>query len=208
MVCVLKSNHFKEVFHRQNFFFINFGYRNNFEVLSTTSDNRININENDCYIGQPFIGYALIGDSDSKKEIIIIGFLIRKHVFFKEYLPSLTSAQRLFQFVLEPENNSLSENSIHVSFPKNHPIKKLIEISVSEYTNKSKNTQAILKALTLSILMYINQQVEIQKAKEIELTLVDRIIQFIESNIKTVTLRAIADEFSYHLNYISNLIRK
>ncbi len=79
MICVLKAPHVHEEYHRQDFFFLNFAYRRDYQALSKRSDNLLTIKENDCYIGQPFSGYAIRGDSE--EDIIIIGVLIQKNAF-------------------------------------------------------------------------------------------------------------------------------
>lgn len=58
MVCVFHGRHIDERFHRHDFFFVNFAYRGHYEPLSATSQNRIFMKEGDCYLGQPYSGYA------------------------------------------------------------------------------------------------------------------------------------------------------
>lgn len=59
MLCAFTGSHIDERFHRQDFFFVNFAYRGNYEALSASSQNRISMKEGDCYLGQPYSGYAL-----------------------------------------------------------------------------------------------------------------------------------------------------
>ena len=89
MIVVFKGSNIFEPFHRQDFFFIDYAYQMDYNALSSKSDNLITVHEGDCYIGQPFNGYALRGDS-KEKEIIMIGVHIKKEAFFKEYLPALS----------------------------------------------------------------------------------------------------------------------
>ena len=78
MVCVFKGKEIHEPFHRQDFFFINYAYHSSYEALSARFDNQITIQENECYIGQPYSGYALRGHSDT--DIIINSILVSKSV--------------------------------------------------------------------------------------------------------------------------------
>ncbi|MBO4794050.1 MAG: AraC family transcriptional regulator, partial [Deltaproteobacteria bacterium] len=64
MIVVFKGKHISEPFHRQDFFFIDYAYHLGYNALSAKSDNLIHVREGDCYIGQPFSGYALRGDSE------------------------------------------------------------------------------------------------------------------------------------------------
>ena len=87
LVCVFKGKKISEPFHRQDFFFINYAYEGSYQALSEKYNNLITICEDECYIGQPYSGYAL--RADSNKDVTIVGILIRKDSFFHEYLPTV-----------------------------------------------------------------------------------------------------------------------
>ena len=72
MIVVFKGNQISEPFHRQDFFFIDYAYQNDYNALSAKFDNLITVHEGDCYIGQPFNGYALRGDNPYN-EIVMVG---------------------------------------------------------------------------------------------------------------------------------------
>mgnify|MGYP000761674134 CR=1 FL=1 len=76
LICVFKGKQIHEPFHRQDFFFINYAYKNSYQALSEKYNNLITINEDECYIGQPYSGYAL--RADNNENVVIIGVLIRK----------------------------------------------------------------------------------------------------------------------------------
>ena len=67
---------------------------------SAKYNNRITIREGDCYIGQPYSGYAAKVESD--KECIIVGVLIRKDIFIREFLSSLSADTAMLRFFLAP----------------------------------------------------------------------------------------------------------
>ena len=75
MLNVFKGKRINEQFHRQDFFFLHFAYRGNYDALSAKYNNRITIEEGNCYIGQPYSGYA--AKRESNEECIIIGVLIK-----------------------------------------------------------------------------------------------------------------------------------
>jgi hypothetical protein len=64
MLCVFKGTHIHERFHRQDFFFLNFAMQGDYRALSSRYDEATVIHEGDCYIGQPFSGYALRSHSE------------------------------------------------------------------------------------------------------------------------------------------------
>lgn len=206
MVCVFKGKHIHEPFHRQDFFFINFAYHQSYEALSARSDNQITIRENECYISQPYGGYALRGNSDT--EITIIGVLIRKEAFFREYLQALSGDATLFRFFLEPQKDKLSDEFIHLAFDRHHPVRRLFELMVIEYANRSSDTQLILKPMLLTLLMHIARRYRMEKPVAVNNTLSDEIVLYIMNHMDHVTLADIGKAFSYHPTYISTLLHR
>ncbi len=206
MVCVLKARSMNEVFHRQDFFFLNFAYRQDYQALSARSDNLLTIKENDCYIGQPFSGYAIRGES--AEDIVIIGVLIQKDAFFREYLSALAVDNSMFHFFLDPRTDYFSENMIHLTFDGCHPVRKLLELMVLEYADRNEDTQNVLKPMTLTLLMYVAREYRKTSFQSDGGSLSDQIIRFISEHSDKATLGMIASHFSYHPNYISALLRQ
>lgn len=206
LVCVFKGKNIHEPFHRQDFFFVNYAYRQNYDALSARFDNQITILENECYISQPYGGYALRGQSDT--DIVIIGVLIRKEAFFREYLHVLSSDAALFRFFLEPQKDRFSDEFIHLSFDAHHPVRRLLELMVIEYANRTEDTQAILKPMLLTLLLHITRRYRMENAVVAEKTLPEKIIQYITDHMEKVSLADIGKAFSYHPTYTSSLLHK
>ena len=206
LVCVFKGKNIHEPFHRQDFFFVNYAYRQNYDALSARFDNQITIRENECYISQPYGGYALRGQSDT--DIVIIGVLIRKEAFFREYLHVLSSDAALFRFFLEPQKDRFSDEFIHLSFDAHHPVRRLLELMVIEYANRTDDTQTILKPMLLTLLLHITRRYRMGNAVMTEKTLPEEIVQYITDHMEKVSLADIGKAFSYHPTYISSLLHK
>lgn len=206
LVCVFKGKNIHEPFHRQDFFFVNYAYRQNYDALSARFDNKITIHENECYISQPYGGYALRGQSDT--DIVIIGVLIRKDAFFREYLHVLSSDAALFRFFLEPQKDRFSDEFIHLSFDAHHPVRRLLELMVIEYANRTDDTQTILKPMLLTLLLHITRRYRMENAVMTEKTLPEEIVQYITDHMEKVSLADIGKAFSYHPTYISSLLHK
>lgn len=209
MICVFKGQHIEEAFHRHDFFFLNFAYQGDYGALSYTQDNYIKVKENECYIGQPYTGYALQGDS--KEDIIIIGVLIQKEAFFKTFFPILAADQKVFNFFLEPQNNEFSENFIHLHFEKPNYVRRLLELMVLEFAESEEDTQAILQPLVAALLLGVAREQKAQQQAADSSTsssLIDQIMQYISTHVDSVSLKQMAAELAYHPNYISNLIRQ
>ena len=207
MIVVFKGRHISEPFHRQDFFFIDYAYHLDYNALSARFDNLITVREGDCYIGQPFNGYALRGDSEGD-DIIMIGVHIKKETFFREYLPALSMDADMFRFFLVPQTDRFSEEFIHLSFEKTSPVRTLLELMVVEYADRKEDTQRILKPMVLSLFMHIARRYRLEKPDTVAETLSGRIVQFIHSHPESVTLKEISEHFSYHPNYISTLLHR
>ena len=206
MIVVFKGKHIQEPFHRQDFFFIDYAYRRDYNALSSKFDNLITVREGDCYIGQPFSGYALRGECD--EDIVMIGVHIKKEAFFREYLPALSMDPDMFRFFLDPQTDKFSDEFIHLSFEQASPVRSLLELMVIEYADRKEDTQLVLKPMVLALFMHIARRYRLEKTGPQPQRLSDRIVQFISSRPESVTLKELAAQFSYHPNYVSSLLRR
>ena len=205
MVCAFKGKKIDECFHRQDFFFFNFAYKNSYEALSNGKDSRILMNEGDCYIGQPFSGYALKGER--KEDMIIVGVLIQRDVFFREYFSTLAKGGAIFRFFLESERSPLSDSALHFPFEKDSAIWNLIEIMAAEYAFKKEDTQKVLKPLALALCMLLSRKLQELNHSGAKKSLAEEICDYIAEGNAT-RLSEVARHFGYHPNYISSLLTK
>ena len=206
MICVHKGTEIQEEFHRQDFFFFNFAYLGSYGAFSANSDHYIVVQEDECYIGQPYTGYAL--SRKAQEEFIIIGVLIQKESFFKTFLPVLSADPKLFQFFLDPQTNEFSEDFIHLRFDDAWKMRVLLEIMVIEYASEKEDVQTVLQPLVLSLLLEVARQYKRSAAGPPPKRLSDRIVQYISTHSDRVSLQDLSKHFMYHPNYISTLLRK
>lgn len=206
LVCVFKGNQIHEPFHRQDFFFINYAYKNSYQALSEKFDNLITIGEDDCYIGQPYSGYALRAHGTT--EAVIIGILIRKNSFFREYLPTVYTDSKLFKFFLAPETKKFSDEFIHLDFSDDYIVREILEMMVIEYANKKEDSQQLLKSILQTLLLEIARKYKIQTSENSSTSLAEQILVYVENHSDAVTLQNVAKHFGYHPNYISSLLHK
>ena len=195
MICLYKGENIQQDFHRQDYFFFNFAYQGDYGALSSRFDHRITVHEGECYIGQPYAGYAPNGQSE--KEIIIVGVLIQTQAFFKTFLHVLSANERLFHFFLN-----------QLKFDDLFPVRSLLELMIVEYASPQENTQDVLKSLTLALLMLVARQYSKSYPAVKADKLSEKIVQYIGEHFDTVTLGEVAAHFSYHPNYISGYIRR
>ena len=205
MVNVFKGTFIQEPFHRQDFFFIHFAYQEGYETLSAQNHSRIRVQEGSCYIGQPYSGYA--ARRVYGRECIIIGVLIRRDTFIREYLQALSADTAMLRFFLEPQKNRYSEEFLHFIIPDYSPVWKLLGLIVWEYAHKTEHTQKIIKPMVIAICMYLSSEYK-QQCLEVKEFLEDQIVQYVEANADTVTLASTAAHFGYHPVYLSKLLPK
>ena len=206
MVCVFRGSSIREPFHRQDFFFMNFAYRNSYQALSETDKNLITVKEGECYIGQPYSGYAL--RADGPEEVTIIGLLIRRETFFREYLSTIYTDAALFRFFLDPQVNRFSDACIHLSFARDPSFRLLLETMVLEYAEPGEHTQKLLKSLLQTLLLKIAARSDRVQNRAEAGSNIDRILEYINDHSDQVTLKDLAARFHYHPNYISALLHQ
>ena len=206
LVCVFNGKEIHEPFHRQDFFFIFYAYKNSYQALSEKYNNLIVIGEDECYIGQPYSGYAL--RADSEVDVTIIGVLIRKDSFFREYLPTVYTDSDLFKFFINPQKNKFSDEYIHLPVAREHAIRMILEMMVVEYADRKEDTQRILKSMLQTLLLEIARRYRIEKAGTSPRSVTEQILDYMGDHSDVVTLKDIAAHFHYHPNYISALLHR
>ena len=207
MICVLKDQDFFEELHRHDFFFFNYAYKNDYEAETEHTDNIIRIREGECYIGQPFAGYGL--RQTKEDPAVVIGVLVQKNMFYRDFLPIVSTDPVIFRFFLDPRSNAFSEDFLHFPLDPVSAVRELLEIMIMEYANKRPDTQLMLKPLVSALFLNIARLYRNRLEPENETnSLSDRICRYIAIHPDTVSLNELARRFSYHPNYISNLIKK
>ncbi len=206
MICVYKGREFLELFHRQEFFFFNFAYQGDYNAFSYISNNRITIREGECYIGQPYAGYAIHDKSEEEK--VIVGVLIRTDAFFQTFFHVLSADRHLFEFFLTPQMDTFSEEYIRLAFRDLFSVRRLLELMIVEYANQKEDTQEILRPLTLALLMQVAREYHAAQPANEKQTLAEQIVQYIGEHFADCSLQSIADYFGYHPNYLSGLLSR
>lgn len=207
MVVVFEGPEITEPFHRQDFFFLDYAYRGSYDVLSSEEDNLVAIDEGDCYVGQPYSGYALRGRGGSSN-IVMIGVHIKRDVFFREYLATFSSDPEMFRFFLEPEKDRFSDEFIHLHLDEGSQARTLLELMVVEYAQKGHDTQGILKSLLMSLLLYVAREHRAREPRDGVPSERDRIVEYVTAHCESVTLGEVAERFSYHPNYVSSMLHR
>lgn len=201
----------REPFHRHEFFYFNFTMKGSYDSISHTKNSRITICEDELYAGEPAAPHALMPTGDAK-ENVIIGVLIARRAFIKDFLPLLNPNTGLFRFFLEPAFDTHADRFLHFKLPDSSTVRELLGIMTVEYARPKSDTQAVLKPLALSYLVQIERQLSLATDPSPPLVLrrklIDDIVRYIEEHITDVTLNDTAAHFSRHPVYISSLVHR
>ncbi len=207
MVVCFKGRKYIEKYHRQDFFFINFVCQNGYDVLSSKFDNHLHLNEGDCYIGQPFSGYAL--KIDSHQDVVMIGLHIRKELFYQYYLYPLARDTSLFHFFLDPHTNQFSDEYIRLHIPAEDPLWAQLFQMVIEYADRKEDTQEVLRPMMLALTLQLARIYRSSASVTSEnISLPMQMTAYIESHSDSVTLKSLAEHFRYHPNYVSRYLHQ
>jgi AraC-like DNA-binding protein len=137
-----------------------------------------------------------------------MGVLIQKNSVYKTLLPILASNSQLFEFFFKPKKNIKSEEYIHLKFPKNSPVKALLNIMIMEYAYKTEDTQDILKPLVVALLMNVAREYKLQNPVRENISLSKKMVQYINEKLSNASLKGLSKQFKYHPNYICSLLHK
>lgn len=207
MISVHKDVGIHQKFHRHSYFFVNFAYQGDFKALSINDDQIITLHQNDCYMAQPYSGYAIVADKEQNNTIVAI--MIRRSTFFKEMFSLVARSPKLFDFFVSVEKNPKSDTALYIPFEDDAMIRPLVELMIMEYAAKDENTQQVLKPLVLTFFLYLMRQYEKTGAKQLaKLPLSLQLETYIRSNCATVTLKELSMHFSYHPNYLSGYLKR
>lgn len=213
MVCVYRGTDIHEPFHRHDFIYFNYAYQNDYAALSDREGNLITIHEGECYIGQPFSGYAL--RSVPGIESTIIGVLVKKEAFFRNFMQTFAADNTLFHFFLDPEKDRYADKFLHFSFKNAPEVRALLEIMVVEYANRREDTQQLLTSLATTLFLLVARAyhtdanlVTNAKTGAEDDAPVQQMLSYMDNHFQSVSLKELSARFGYHPNYISGLLHR
>ncbi len=192
------------ILHRHDYFYFNYCYKGVHEY--NTEQNRIVMNENDIYAGQPFVSHRHMPQVCDDGVLVCI--FIRPELVYKTLLPYINTSESMTNFLIRPSTHKFSEESIHFNLKNDYNIRKLLELMIIEYATPSESTQSILRSLASAMIMQVARKYSAQQDKPQTLNLSSQIVKYIGEHDSSITLQEVATKFSYHPNYISSLLKK
>lgn len=152
----------------------------------------------------------VIADMDS----VILTICVRKKVFTAQLLHMLRDVPRFWQFYASSVNNEQQAAAcIHLQDTPSHHLEAIISLMLRAYLMDDETTQTVLRCYLIPLLA---EMARIQCVKgfhsEPRLTprnpSLDAVLETIQAKCGMVTLRELAEENHFSLNYLSRLIRE
>ena len=204
-VAVPGGSSLPERYHHQDFFFLNYAWRGDFQTLSNDPDHPTTVHEGELYVGQPFTGYGLL---ELPRDSVIVGVHIRSEAFFRSFLPVVSSSDRLLRFFIDPERDRFSSDHLLLRPDDSTLVRELLAAMVVEYANPRADTQPLLESLALALLMYVARQYAAEHPGDNCRGTADAIVEYMGNHVGDVTLSGLAERFGYHPNYLSGMLRR
>ena len=195
-----------QLFHHHEYFYFIYVVDGEIDMRSSRFYNKVTLKKNHIYAGQPFAGHAAV-PSDNK-DTALLCILIKPEIMFRHFLPSLSLSSEMLNFLVKPASDSFSQEIIHFDSGNDKMIRSLIEMIAIEYASAKADTQAVLKPLVLTYLMQISRYYNGTSMHRKNRNTMTVIMNYIREHMDTVSLNDLADEFSYHPNYLSAMLKK
>lgn len=206
MVCAHVGRELHERFHRHGFFFFNYAYQGSYEALSHNPNNLITVEQGQMYVGQPFSGYALHGNTS--QDIVIMGVLVRTQTFYREFLPLMMGNQELLEFFLGPRDNLFSDEFMQVTMPDDSGARDLIELMAVEYALRRETAQPVLKPLALALAEVVAREWQAEHPQQEDDSVSRKVVDAISRDLAHASIKDLARQLGYHPNYLSTLVHK
>lgn len=192
-------------FHRHEYFYFNYAFSGQQDMLSLKYDRKVTLRQGDIYAGQPFAGHAAM---PSGSDVLTICILVKPEALFQYFLSYLSGSADMVNFLLNPATDSFSQEVIHFNTRNDLRTRHLMELMVCEYADNKEDTQKMLKPLVLAFLLQVARFYKPADKKKKHKTVSAEIINYIGQHMADASLQGIADEFGYHPNYVSALLKK
>lgn len=200
-----------EPYHRHDYFLINYSYRGDYQTIINQED--ITLHQGDVYFSQPFVAHALYPHSSADDAILSVR--IRKELIFHSLIPLLPKNETFLDFFLSPLNRHPAEEANYLLLSGNDElsssIRSVFDTLILEYVGMLPEYDTLLDSALIMLFSlfsrYYSKENLSYSSKQSNL-LIDNILKYISLTCATTTLKAVADEFCYHPNYISTLLQK
>lgn len=200
-----------EPYHRHNYFLINYPYYGDYQAC--INDENITLHQGEVYFSQPFVAHALF--SHANPDDILLSVRIRKELIFHSLIPLLPKNEIFLDFFLSPLNRNATDASNYLILSgDNHlntSIRSVFDTLILEYVDMLPEYDTLLDSalvMLFSLLSRCYSSEHLHYSNKQSDVLIDNILKYISLTCATATLKAVANEFSYHPNYLSTLLQK
>lgn len=207
-VIILKhARHSYTPFHIHDFIEMCYVYSGNVEMI--INDEKIQLSKGAfCLLDTDVIHRIL----ETTENDILINLLIKKEYFSSRMLSRLASNSTISQFAVDVLSETQKHNQFIIFEALNNEfILDAIEGLLSHYFNPSSDSHEIIDAymiIVFSELLRSFQKKKAQESKKADEFYIGDILDYMEKNYMTCTLKDVAQVYGYNPSYLSRLIHK
>lgn len=207
-VIILKhARHSYTPFHVHDFIEMSYVYSGNVEMI--INDEKIQLSQGAFCLLDTDVIHRILETSEND---ILINLLMKKEYFSSRMLSRLASNSTIAQFAVDV----LSETQKHDQFIifealNNEFLLDAIEGLLSHYFDPSNESHEIIDAymiIVFSELLRSFQKKKAQESKKANEFYIGDILDYMEKNYMTCTLKEVAQVYGYNPSYLSRLIHK
>ncbi|MCM3214650.1 AraC family transcriptional regulator [Niallia taxi] len=151
---------------------------------------------------------------ETTKEDIIIEIKLKHDYLSSSFLSRFTNRSIISQFLVDSLIDSRSTNKyLYFPFEASSNFNDIMEHIMCEYFEEDAFTSGMIDAylfiMFTELIRHSNSLTSIERNNRTEKDLIVlNLLQYIESHCKECSLTAMADQFKYHPNYISAILKK
>ena len=154
---------------------------------------------------QPHTLHAIGGEGDPDRPEYMI--LVREELIRKKFLYMLVDIPLLSEFFLNGVISNEGKHMILDTSADPEIFRMLRAIHEEDHSVHDSMSQQILEAQFLILLMRLCRILQKQEMRNEKLS-AEKILSYISAHAQDVTLQSLAEHFSYHPNYIAQVLRK
>lgn len=194
--------------HEREFFSFQYIYKGN--VNENIGGKLIPMHENDILLVQPNVrhGISYEGLSPSRKDTCVIYFALKKEYVLQQFLHFIPEQTKMLEFFLNPFSNNNTGQYLILQGDNSSHIHDIIGMIISEYVEQKPYYQNILNDLFATLIILLARDSVMLNVDIKRNNSVTKILNYLKENCNDANLQSTANEFGYHPNYLSALLRK
>lgn len=192
--------------HRHEAFVINYAFKGRFAVRM--EERECFLEQGDIYIMQPGTPHTVLYVDDID-DAVMISIFVKPDLMMRTLVHLLPKDGGMIDFVLRPFFEEQSRQFVIVNCDEDPCIKNTFRTMLIDYVTDEVCAEQLVQCSLVRILGLIaRKRYQLHDKSETYSAPLRQMIQYIGQNFTDISLKAMAEHFSYNANYLSSLIRR